>query len=144
MGSVCIRVVLGWLGRAIKRKGSPAETSATLAFWFNYALGAEPNPLGIGEEGVGASLSMVGLGSAALYERERRELLSPKVFFSKCMAWQDVYGVGGFLQCARHPSCRAVQPALCAHLAGAILQGTGKRVMSPGGERHTASLNWGK
>ena len=52
-----IRAVLGWLGRATKRKGSPAETSATLAVWFNYALGAELKPPGTGEEGNGASLS---------------------------------------------------------------------------------------
>lgn len=85
-GQCAIRAVLGSLGRATKRKGSPAVTFATLAVWFNYASGAKPKPSGIGEEGNGASLSVVVLGPVALYECGRRELLSPKVSFFKHMA----------------------------------------------------------
>ena len=47
--------MLDWLARAMKRKGSPAETSATLAVWVDYALGTEPKPPGTGEEDDGAS-----------------------------------------------------------------------------------------
>ena len=58
----------------------------------------------------------------------------------KALPWQYVCGVGGFSQHAGYPGCRAMlQPAFCAYLTGAILQGTGKRVMSPGGEGHTQS-----
>lgn len=62
-------------------------------------------------------LCVVVLGPAALYERGRRQLLSPKVSFSKCMAWQGVCGVGGFSQCAGHPSCKAVP---CCSLLSAL------------------------
>ena len=37
-----------------------------------------------------------------------------------------------------------LQSALRAHPAGAFLQGTGKQVMSAGGEGHTARLDWDK
>lgn len=41
---MCVRAVVNWLSR----KARPAETSAALAVWFSYALGAELKP-GFGE-----------------------------------------------------------------------------------------------
>lgn len=74
---------------------------------------------------------MVGLGAAALYQCGRGKLLSPKFTFPKQMVWQgdcglEVLSLLGTLaagQCHVAPSC--------VH-SPAVLQGTGKRAMSPG------------
>lgn len=121
---MCITAVLGWLGRAMKRKGRPAETSATLAVWFNDALGAEPKPPGTGEEGSGASLSWSWVQQPRMNVAE--DSCCPQKFPSP-NAWHGRVFVG--LEASRSvlgtPAARQCHVAACSLHSPAWCRSTG-------------------
>lgn len=88
----------GWLGRAMKRKQSSAETSATLAGWFYYALGVEPKPPGIAEEGDSTSLSVVVLVQQPCVNVAEESCCPPN--FSSPNSWRGRVFVGLEVSCS--------------------------------------------